>query len=343
MYRVVWEHLCRTNPFIGETSAFSGRWGGVGDGSAWRVGGSAWRLWLVIVGAASELKPLQGGRNSQSGPIDRRARRCRRARVRHASQQPSATSPLRRSLTPRTHATMRGDRGDRAARDTRHNKDHENLKSSLKKGAKTKKHRVVFDESANEFFEADYIIVVRDECSDEGETEECAGCAACERFQEPEPGALSPPEGYKDMGLFNRDGTLREQAWWDAGDVMLVGERSGTVFTPQHLQLLRRLQRERTLRSAVCADCDAHPTTHQPLGECQSPCPCQGRTPSRRPCSRLRIMFLVRHDCLRHYATSDTAGFSPFRLVTAEKSKKPYDFNFYASLFFVVIILTSFF
>lgn len=160
-------------------------------------------------------------------------------------------------------------RGDRAARDTRHNKDHENLKSSLKKGSKTKKNRVVFDESANEFFEADYIIVVRDECgySDEGDNEECSGCGACERFQEPEPGALSPPEGYKDMGLFNRDGTLREQAWWDAGDVVLVGERSGTVFTPQHLQLLRRLQRERMLRSTVCADCDAHPAIHQPLGE----------------------------------------------------------------------------
>ncbi|XP_031767409.1 uncharacterized protein LOC113518155 isoform X1 [Galleria mellonella] len=158
-------------------------------------------------------------------------------------------------------------RGDRAARDTRHNKDHENLKSSLKKGNKTKKHRVVFDESANEFFEADYIIVVRDECgySDEGESEECSGCGACERYQEPEPGALSPPEGYKDMGLFNRDGTLREQAWWDAGDVMLVGERSGTVFTPQHLQLLRRLQRERMLRSTICADCDAHAALHQPL------------------------------------------------------------------------------
>ncbi|XP_038216417.1 uncharacterized protein LOC119835579 isoform X2 [Zerene cesonia] len=159
-------------------------------------------------------------------------------------------------------------RGDRAARDTRHNKDHDNLKSSLKKGNKSKKHRVVFDESANEFFEADYIIVVRDECgySDEGESEECSGCGACERFQEPEPGALSPPEGYKDMGLFNRDGTLREQAWWEAGDVVLVGERSGTVFTPQHLQLLRRLQRERMLRSTVCADCDAHTSIHQPLG-----------------------------------------------------------------------------
>ncbi|CAH0578059.1 unnamed protein product [Chrysodeixis includens] len=158
-------------------------------------------------------------------------------------------------------------RGDRAARDTRHNKDHDNLKSSLKKGTKAKKHRVVFDESANEFFEADYIIVVRDECgySDEGEGDECSGCGACERYQEPEPGALSPPEGYKDMGLFNRDGTLREQAWWEAGDVLLVGERSGTVFTPQHLQLLRRLQRERMLRSTICADCDAHAALHQPL------------------------------------------------------------------------------
>ncbi|KAJ0183754.1 hypothetical protein K1T71_000177 [Dendrolimus kikuchii] len=158
-------------------------------------------------------------------------------------------------------------RGDRSARDTRHNKDHENLKSSLKRGNKSKKHRVVFDESANEFFEADYIIVVRDECSysDEGEGEECSGCGACERYQEPEPGALSPPEGYKDMGLFNLDGTLREQAWWEAGDVLLVGERSGTVFTPQHLQLLRRLQRERMLRSTICADCDAHAALHQPL------------------------------------------------------------------------------
>ncbi|XP_041986919.1 uncharacterized protein LOC121738751 [Aricia agestis] len=157
-------------------------------------------------------------------------------------------------------------RGDRATRDTRHNKDFDNLKSSLKKGSKSKKHRVVFDESANEFFEADYIIVVRDDCrySNSKRSEEC--CGACERFPEPEPGALSPPEGYKDMGLFNRDGTLREQAWWEAGDVLLVGERSGTVFTPQHLQLLRKLQRERMLRSAVCADCDAHPPhpPHQP-------------------------------------------------------------------------------
>lgn len=176
---------------------------------------------------------------------------------------------------------MRADRSERASRDTRHNKDHDNLKSSLKKDTrdtkKSKKHRVVFDESANEFFEADYIIVVRDECgySDEGESEECSGCGSCERYQEPEGGALSPPEGYKDLGLFNRDGTLREQAWWEAGDVVLVGERSGTVFTPQHLQLLRKLQRERMLRSAICADCDAHAALHQPLGE--SP-------PSRRPC-----------------------------------------------------------
>ncbi|XP_037977772.2 uncharacterized protein LOC105380641 isoform X2 [Plutella xylostella] len=157
-------------------------------------------------------------------------------------------------------------RGDRATRDSRHNKDHDNLKSSLKqKGNKSKKHRVVFDESANEFFEADYIIVVRDECgySDEGEGEECGGCGAC--HQEADAGALSPPEGYKDLGLFNRDGTLREQAWWEAGDVVLVGERSGTVFTPQHLQLLRRLQRERMLRSTICADCDAHAALHQPL------------------------------------------------------------------------------
>ncbi|KPI91929.1 hypothetical protein RR46_08355 [Papilio xuthus] len=135
--------------------------------------------------------------------------------------------------------------------------------------ARRPRRSVVFDESANEFFEADYIIVVRDECgySDEDENEECSGCGACERYQEQEPGALSPPEGYKDMGLFNRDGTLREQAWWEAGDVLLVGERSGTVFTPQHLQLLRRLQRERMLRSAICADCDAHAALHQPLGE----------------------------------------------------------------------------
>ncbi|KAL4704316.1 hypothetical protein ACJJTC_012892, partial [Scirpophaga incertulas] len=171
-----------------------------------------------------------------------------------------------RGADTRATPTMRGER-DRAPRDSRHNKDHENLKSSLKKGTKSKNRRVVFDESANEFFEADYIIVVRDECgfSDEGESEDCSGCGACERYQEPEPGALSPPEGYKDMGLFNRDGTLREQAWWEAGDVVLVGERSGTVFTPQHLQLLRRLQRERMLRSAICADCDAHAALHQPL------------------------------------------------------------------------------
>lgn len=225
-------------------------------------------------------------------------RRAPNDRTERAS--PSAAPRAERSVTTRcfggTAAPLRhsGDRsrrdstrdatmrGDRAARDNRHNKDHDNLKSSLKKGSKSKKNRVVFDESANEFFEADYIIVVRDECgySDEGESEECSGCGACERYQEPEQGALSPPEGYKDMGLFNRDGTLREQAWWETGDVLLVGERSGTVFTPQHLQLLRRLQRERMLRSTICADCDAHAALHQPLGE--SPLPRRRTNADRR-------------------------------------------------------------
>lgn len=193
------------------------------------------------------------------------------------NQLANASPHSQPSLGREPFETMRADRAERAdraaTRDNRHNKDYDNLKSSLKKEnketKKSKKHRVVFDESANEFFEADYIIVVRDECgySDEGEGEDCSGCGSCERYQEGEPGALSPPEGYKDLGLFNRDGTLREQAWWEAGDVLLVGERSGTVFTPQHLQLLRRLQRERMLRSAICADCDAHAALHQPLGE----------------------------------------------------------------------------
>lgn len=97
-------------------------------------------------------------------------------------------------------------------------------KSALKKpGKKRKKHKVQFDESLNKFFEADYVILIReDEC-------ECGGELCCSSFLQddededsfadleedenpvveiPEPPiefvdqlTLSPPDGYKDTCL----------------------------------------------------------------------------------------------------------------------------------------------
>lgn len=45
----------------------------------------------------------------------------------------------------------------------KHNPDGENLKSLLKKSGKKdkKNNRVVFNENKNEFFDADYIILIR--------------------------------------------------------------------------------------------------------------------------------------------------------------------------------------
>lgn len=72
-------------------------------------------------------------------------------------------------------ATMRGDGGggggggggsEAEPARKRHNPDHDNLKSLLKKPGrgKDKKNRVSFNENRNEFFDADYIILIREEC-----------------------------------------------------------------------------------------------------------------------------------------------------------------------------------
>ncbi|XP_018331288.1 uncharacterized protein LOC108741127 [Agrilus planipennis] len=118
-----------------------------------------------------------------------------------------------------------------------HNPDHENLKSLLKKPGRGRdganKHRVVFNENKNEFFDADYIILIREECDydDEDDDSVCTcndhemvrltccepncNCSMYETYSENTPPSpkfappfefvdavtLSPPEGYKDMEL----------------------------------------------------------------------------------------------------------------------------------------------
>lgn len=108
----------------------------------------------------------------------------------------------------------------------------DSLKSLLKKpGAKGKtSNRVVFNENKNEFFDADYIILIREDCEyeDDDEEEVCTcnemvsrvccepncGCNAYDlheqtpqspKFAPPiefvDTVTLSPPEGYKDMEL----------------------------------------------------------------------------------------------------------------------------------------------
>nr|XP_022914286.1 uncharacterized protein LOC111424825 [Onthophagus taurus]XP_022914287.1 uncharacterized protein LOC111424825 [Onthophagus taurus] len=144
---------------------------------------------------------------------------------------------------------MRGDNGHQNAEQQQqrklHNPDKENLKSLLKKpGGKntkehqqtqstTKKNRVVFNETKNEFFDADYIILIREECEyDEEEDDGVCTCnqhemvrlTCCEpncncnvygdgydttppspKFAPPlefvDAVTLSPPEEYKDMEL----------------------------------------------------------------------------------------------------------------------------------------------
>lgn len=118
-----------------------------------------------------------------------------------------------------------------------HNPDHDNLKSLLKKpshGKDTgKKNRVVFNETKNEFFDADYIILIREECDYDEEDDDgictcnqhemvrltCCepncNCNAYDGYGDPTPQSpkfapplefvdsvtLSPPEEYKDMEL----------------------------------------------------------------------------------------------------------------------------------------------
>lgn len=158
-----------------------------------------------------------------------------------------------------THANgnMRGEQPARP--DRRHNKDANNLKSLLKKASrKGKKNRVIFNENKNEFFEADYIILIREECQYDEESDE--GVCTCSQHEmvrlccsqeEGEP-TLSPPEGYKDPGLFRPDGSLREQGLLAGPGGLLVAEAGGPVFSPQHLrqlQLIQRLQQEQLRRA----------------------------------------------------------------------------------------------
>ncbi|CAH1105129.1 unnamed protein product [Psylliodes chrysocephalus] len=146
----------------------------------------------------------------------------------------------------------------------KHNPDGENLKSLLKKSGKKdkKNNRVVFNENKNEFFDADYIILIREECDfDEEDDDGVCTCYQHEmvRLQCCEPdcncgGAyeeleaetqtpqspkfappiefvdavtLSPPEGYKDMEL-------------------------------EELAYKQQMSRNRQQRTAVCRECSAN-------------------------------------------------------------------------------------
>ncbi|XP_046801426.1 uncharacterized protein LOC111688804 isoform X3 [Lucilia cuprina] len=135
----------------------------------------------------------------------------------------------------------------------------------------TRKNRVVFDETRNEFFEADYIILIREDCAYDEEDEEPCTCGehelvrlCCEegcqcnystapattddnrtpqspKYAPPiefvDEAALSPPDGYKDNGLKNT----------------LGGALSGHIFGAQHLQQLQVIQRLQQQRAAMLA------------------------------------------------------------------------------------------
>ncbi|XP_050309548.1 uncharacterized protein LOC126745652 isoform X2 [Anthonomus grandis grandis] len=127
---------------------------------------------------------------------------------------------------------MVNDTSDRS----KHNPDRDNLKSLLKKPGKSrdkKSNRVIFNENKNEFFDADYIILIREDCElDEDDDDGICTCQQHEMVRltccepncncqyegaagEPTPQSpkfappmefvdvvtLSPPEGYKDMEM----------------------------------------------------------------------------------------------------------------------------------------------
>lgn len=130
-----------------------------------------------------------------------------------------------------------------ASERNKHNPDRDNLKSLLKKPgrAKDKKsNRVVFNENKNEFFDADYIILIREDCELDDDDEdgvctcqqhEMVRLTCCEpncncqydggmeqtpqspKFAPPmefvDAVTLSPPEGYKDMELMAVRGQQR--------------------------------------------------------------------------------------------------------------------------------------
>lgn len=148
--------------------------------------------------------------------------------------------------------SMRGEGAQEAPK--RHNPDHDNLKSLLKKpgGKGNKKNRVSFNETKNEFFDADYIILIREDCDyDEDDDDGVCTCnqhemvrltccepdCNCNAYEDQTPQSpkfapplefvdavtLSPPEGYKDMD--------------------------------QQLLALQQMARQ---RGAVCRECSGH-------------------------------------------------------------------------------------
>ncbi|GAB0092307.1 hypothetical protein DMENIID0001_072970 [Sergentomyia squamirostris] len=172
-----------------------------------------------------------------------------------------------------------------------------------------RKNRVVFDETRNEFFEADYIILIREDCPyDEEDEEPCTcgehelvrlcceeGCQCpgytddCRTPQSPkyappmdfgDQATLSPPEGYKDGGALTN---------------ALGGALGGHVFGAQHIQQLQVIQKLQQQRAAMlaargqnpgvqneatiqqqpvcmeCAEC-AECAAKQMQEECESPC-----------------------------------------------------------------------
>lgn len=115
---------------------------------------------------------------------------------------------------------------------SKHNPDQDNLRSLLKRPGKVKdksnNNRVVFNEKKNEFFDADYVILIREECDyDEDDDDGVCTCSQhdivsmtccepncnCTLYEDQNPRSpkfapplefvdavtLSPPEGYKDI------------------------------------------------------------------------------------------------------------------------------------------------
>ncbi|CAH1118009.1 unnamed protein product [Phaedon cochleariae] len=178
--------------------------------------------------------------------------------------------------------------GTDSAEKSKHNPDADNLKSLLKKPpgkreAKRQSNRVVFNETKNEFFDADYIILIREECDFEEDDEDgvctcyqhemvrltCCepdcDCSAYEDQQERHPQSpkfappiefvdavtLSPPEGYKDMEMVEQEMAAIKK---------MAARRGGSGGGQSQQQ-----------RTAVCRECSANQEFETDKGDNSQP------------------------------------------------------------------------
>ncbi|XP_037914528.1 uncharacterized protein LOC119653699 isoform X3 [Hermetia illucens] len=144
-----------------------------------------------------------------------------------------------------------------------------------------RKNRVVFDETRNEFFEADYIILIREDCAYDDEDEEPCTCGEhelvrlcceegcqCNYSEDNVTPQITSLDGYKRISKADNTKSPKyappiefvdeaalspPDGYKDNGLNALSGALSGHVFGAQHIQQLQVIQRLQQQRAAMLA------------------------------------------------------------------------------------------